>query len=107
MRIIATAILLLAAALAATAETGLSGRISDPQGKLVSGATVRLQNEAKALSVETKSDAEGLYIFRPVPAGAYRLTAKTPGLASIHNDITISSGRIVTLDLTFSEVESQ
>ena len=47
----------------------ISGRISDPSGRFVSGATVKLMNASGAVVGTTTSDGRGIYAFRVPSAG--------------------------------------
>ena len=54
-------ILLLGLALRAAADTGVSGQVTDPQGKAVPSASVRLQDQNGSVSRETKADGQGQF----------------------------------------------
>ncbi len=87
------------------AENPVSGRISDPQGKAVAGAALKLSTLNKAVIGETRSDADGQYSFRSVAVGDYLITASSPGFAQAARAFsTPESGPI---DIQFRDLESQ
>lgn len=53
----------------ALAQTVISGRVTDPEGKSVAGATVKLIGPSGAVVAETRSDEAGGYTFSKAPAG--------------------------------------
>jgi hypothetical protein len=79
--------LLLAACLPAPARAqqpgaALSGRVTDPQGAGVSGATVTLHERARTRGrVSTATDASGAYRFERLAPGEYILEAEAEGFA--------------------------
>src|SRR5689334_18160386 len=90
-----------AACVALAAE--VSGRIADPQGQPIPGATVQLRGPDGA--VETKTDAAGRYEIHAVAEGNYELSASSPGLAPVRREVAISS--IATFDLQFTDVTAK
>jgi hypothetical protein len=64
----------------------LKGKITDPQGIAVSGATVRLQSSGKLLA-KTASDAEGKYAFIGISVGNYSVSAEATGFVRITRDL--------------------
>ena len=90
----------------AAAATSLSGNITDPDGSVVVGATVRLLRQADSLRRETQTDSQGQFFFSRVDAGEYRLTAEYPGFAPIMRTIALSDGNL-TENIQFSHIASQ
>jgi hypothetical protein len=102
----ASALLAIIAGLA-PAQTVVSGRVTDPQGKAVAGATVKLIGPADAVVAETRSDGAGGYTFNNAPAGDYRLTASAHGFAPISKSVSPVLGQPTGADLRFEKIESQ
>src|SRR5215471_3421680 len=90
----------------AAIATTLSGNITDPQGSVVAGATVRLLRQADSSRRETQTDSQGQFFFSSVDAGEYRLTAEYPGFAAIMRTIALSDGNL-TENIQFSDIASQ
>ncbi|MGA9668596.1 MAG: carboxypeptidase regulatory-like domain-containing protein, partial [Terracidiphilus sp.] len=77
----------------------ISGQITDPQGKAVSGASVEVDNQEGSLKRETKTDASGKYSVSDLPGGVYLIVIDAAGfnpLTSAPQTITASE------ELTFS-----
>ena len=74
--------------------TELSGALSDPQGQVVPGATVRLLRRADASVRETRTDASGRFTFPDLNGGEYRITAESPDETDfrIFESETVSNG---------------
>jgi hypothetical protein len=101
LRALAAAVLLLASAAAAT----VSGRLSDPQGKAVAHAAVRLRPPAAAPQ-ETRTDDEGQFSFANMAPGSYTLEAQHAGFADLRQTVRLQDG--LQLELRFElAVQSQ
>lgn len=83
----------------------LAGRVTDPQGRAVPGAAVRLRGTQSELGL-AKSDADGRFLFNGLPAGMYRLSAEAAGFVAVARALTFpaveSSG-----DLQFQTISAQ
>ena len=61
-------------------ETGaIVGVVTDQQGALVANADVSAKNSSTLELFETKTDDEGHYLLRNLPAGSYEVIAETVG----------------------------
>lgn len=85
----------------------ISGRITDPQDRAVSAATVRLTPSGTAASSETKTDDQGRYEFDRVVPGEYELTVRAPGFMAMRRQLSVTPGQVAGLDLKFSHLEAQ
>jgi len=66
-------------ALAQSSTSSVRGTVADPQGKVVSGATVTLTNtETNTARNQTTSDS-GIFVFEQVPPGPYRVDVEASG----------------------------
>ena len=75
-------VLLLAAALTAVGQAGTStvrGVVSDPQGNVVQGASVKLINVGTTSARTTTTNDVGVYSFDFVPPGDYKLEIEATG----------------------------
>ena len=90
----------------ALAASDLSGNVTDPQGSVVAGASVRLQRRADSSSRETQTNSAGQFSFSNMDSGEYRLNADSPGFAPITRTIVLSGG-IRTENVQFSNIASQ
>jgi hypothetical protein len=57
----------------------ISGTAKDPQGKVVSGATVTLTDSARNFTRTQSTNKDGAYVFNSVPPGTYSIEVKAPG----------------------------
>src|SRR5690242_7595983 len=63
--------------------TSISGTVSDPQGKVLGGATVTLTNTATQTKRETKTTDNGVYSFNQVAPGTYKVTVEVKGFKKV------------------------
>jgi len=74
----------------AQSTTSLSGTVTDPQGKILSGAVVTLTNTANGLSREAKTSDDGTYVFNQVPPGPYRIRVEAKGFkVNVQEDVQL------------------
>src|SRR5262245_29736159 len=66
-------------ALAQSGGTTVRGPVKDPQGNLVSGATVTLTDPTKNFTRTQQTNTDGQYVFSAVPPGTYRLEVTAQG----------------------------
>lgn len=87
----------------------VQGRVMDPSGAVVPGASVSLQALPRGRSETTKTDGEGRYRIGGLAPGQYKMTSKAPGFQARVNEVAITgSGRTETLDVYLAiETQSQ
>ena len=91
---------------AAVAASNLSGNLTDPQGSVVIGGTVRLSRWTGSSCRETQTDSQGRFFFTNLVGGDYRLTAEYPGFAAVTRNIALSDGNWKE-DIRFSGLAPQ
>lgn len=96
---------LLLAVLSALAESRVAGRVVDPQGRPVPGATIRLESAA-GYQFSATANSEGCYQAGPIADGVYQLMADAPGLAGTSRKLTLT-GQTVEQDITLSQFATQ
>ena len=96
--------LLLTLSLAFTSLAGaqsagsLRGQVLDPSGAVVPGASVILTQGAAMLSVQSGND--GVYLFKAVPPGSYKMTVQVSGFATFTKDgIVLAPGQARQLNV--------
>src|SRR6516225_8620922 len=92
---------LIGASTSARAETGISGALTDPQGKAVPSATIRLFHGSGALVTETNTDDTGRFALANIAPGNYRINAAAPGFTTISKDLVLIADQHVTAELQF------
>ena len=91
------AVILLLSALvfpaSATAQTAvLHGQVQDPSGAVIPGAAISLAKDGE--TQQTKSGADGRYIFRGLAPGSYTITANAKGFAPLTvPNVALTSGQ--------------
>ncbi|HEV2864359.1 MAG TPA: TonB-dependent receptor [Pyrinomonadaceae bacterium] len=108
-RIVLALVVIFTTASHAPAQGGgasLSGRVTDPQGAAVPGASVRLYaRERREVRVSTTTDQSGAYRFERLAPGAYLLEAEAAGFArGAAREVTVGRGAAPSADITL-EVE--
>ncbi len=83
------------------ADTGaIRGKVQQPSGAVVAGATVTLTSENNSLPVRTVSSAaDGSYSFEAVREGTYSLSAESSGFQKVtRNRIELKAGEQTVVD---------
>src|SRR5258708_20817635 len=75
----------------------IAGKVVEPSGAVIVGATVTLT--AGGLRLETTSDGRGLYYFDQVPPGSYTILAFRDGFSPRTQDVVVTASQPVALDL--------
>ncbi len=83
--------------------TSLSGVITDPNGAVVSGATVTLTNQTGNLVFNYTTADDGVYKFSLLEAGVYNVSVEAPSFGKTETaGLSLSSDTDKTLDLAVS-----
>ncbi|HEX3153852.1 MAG TPA: carboxypeptidase regulatory-like domain-containing protein [Candidatus Angelobacter sp.] len=102
------ALLCAAPLLAQVVKGSISGTVTDPQGAVVSGATVKAINAATAATLATTSDNSGTFHFNLIPVGTYKVEVTATGFkTTVQNNIVVAAGRdsgLGAIPLTVGEV---
>ncbi len=76
----------------------ITGTVRDPQGAVVSGAKVNLQNTFTGLDRSVDSNENGEFNFSQLALGTYQITVSKPGFQTVvFTDITTSLSQVNTL----------
>jgi hypothetical protein len=99
------ALLLLPGISPARAAAGsVTGKLTDPQGKSVAGAKLRLASGGASNPAETVSDGAGQYVFSSLPEGTYRLRATAEEFTAVTAEFHLDAGEALTVNLQFSRL---
>jgi len=106
-------LLFLSTARAQTVTGSITGRISDPSGAVIAGASVTAENTATSVKTVAQSNAAGVYSIRFLPIGSYTLTIEASGFslqkistfsleidqtAQVNASLTIGASSTVTVE---------
>jgi hypothetical protein len=80
----------------------LNGRITDPQDRVVPGATVTIKSVATGVERTVTTDDQGTYVFPALQRGLYDVTVKSGSFAENTQRVEVSVGGKSTLDFTLS-----
>ena len=101
-RFLSAAIVLLLSCASAFAQqtTGnITGRVTDPQGAAIPGATITAKHPSTGFTRTEVSDAEGLFRIPAVPVGIYEVSAELQGFQTIvKKDVEVNVAQTVTAD---------
>jgi hypothetical protein len=98
---------LCAGALGQSGTSSVHGTVLDPQGQVITGATVSLTNSERSFLRTQKSNASGGYLFTAVPPGVYRVQAEAPGFKKLSIEevrALVDTPSIVDLQLEIGEI---
>jgi hypothetical protein len=93
---------LTAMALAQTSTTGaLKGAVSDPSGRVVSTATVRVTNQGTHEERTVKAGGDGAYVAPLLPPGSYQVEIEASGFArTTMSDVVITVTETTVLNVS-------
>jgi len=92
-------LVLAAEALAQSNAGAIRGKVADPSGAGVPGATVRLTNSIASYAQSTATDDQGAFQLVDVPFNRYALTVEASGFEPYRREVTVRSNLIQQLDV--------
>jgi hypothetical protein len=90
-------IILAATAGAQTLAGSVTGQVTDPQGNVVPGALISIQNPVSGFDHDIKTDATGNFSLENVPFGSYHVVISATGFASTTTDVNVRTAVPVVL----------
>jgi hypothetical protein len=76
----------------------ISGKVEDPSGAVIPGATVSLTPTGAGERYETTTDTNGIYHFERVPEGSYLAVVFRDGFAPLTRELKVVPEQDATLD---------
>jgi hypothetical protein len=73
-------------------SASVSGRVTDPQGKVVPGAQVKARQIETNITTTTVTDQEGRFRFPYLRIGAYELLIELEGFKPVRRSLTLTVG---------------
>ena len=99
-------VFLAVSSLGMAADGRIAGRVTDPQGKPVAGARVRVTDPREGRSRRRSAAPKGSLNF-PLEAGGYQLEATAPNFGEIRRNFRLEEGEALTVDLPFARVAAR
>lgn len=88
-----------------TINTGsIGGRVTDPQGAVVAGASVTARQIETNVTAETVTDAQGRFRFPYLKVGRYEIKARLQGFSDAVRALTVAIGSAFELPLQLGAV---
>ncbi|WP_239461449.1 TonB-dependent receptor [Occallatibacter savannae] len=82
-------------------EGAITGTVQDSSGAVVPNADVTLLNTDQGITLQTKSNASGIYTFSPVRAGHYAVTVTAQGFAkTTQKNLTLSVAQTLQVNIS-------
>ena len=79
----------------------ISGTVSAPDGSVIAGAQIRVQNTDTQMMRQTSTDSQGFYVFTDLPIGIYRVDVSQSGFSrSTHDGLSLVADGRLTADFT-------
>src|SRR5215813_5787517 len=78
----------------------IEGKVTDPKGAAIPGATVKVTNQTTKQEFSAVTDAQGRYKIEGLPAGAYDLSVSAKGFQNApQTDIQVEDDSVKQTDL--------
>src|SRR5215471_5481388 len=88
-------------------EGPLHGQVTDPSGAAIAGASV-IMTPATGSPIVVKSNGQGMYEFKSLPADQYTLTASASGFSLYESDNVVIGDLSLRLNVSMTiKVETQ
>jgi hypothetical protein len=91
---------------AQAATAVLSGTVTDPAGKAVSGSQISAKNTATGQTTETATDSAGRYEGLSLAPGDYEVSVAAPGFSTTITKLTITASGRQTVNLNLRALVS-
>lgn len=80
---------------------GIAGKVVDPNGAVVAGATVKAKRITTNQEFKTETNGDGEYVFRNLPVGIYEVRFESPGFAlTVVSQVLVKRNAITSLNVT-------
>ena len=94
-------LLALPLAIAHSAGGRIEGKVTDPKGAIIVGATVIVTDPETNKSFTAITDQQGHYKIEGLPAQTYSLVVSAPGFSETHrHSVKVEDGAVATVDLS-------
>ena len=84
---------------AQTTTSTIEGTVTDANGAVIAGATVKVSGTALAIERSVTTDADGFYRLTALPAGTYTVTVSQTGFSTNTLNIELLLNRVARFDI--------
>jgi outer membrane cobalamin receptor len=102
-----TLLVLFPAALAAQSTATLTGRVLDPTGAAIPGATVTVRNEVTRFARAVETEPDGSYVMTNIPYHSYQVVAVAPGFDQSSQTVSLRTNIPFALEIRLSVAGAQ
>src|SRR5687767_2706482 len=81
-------------------DTALAGVVHDPTDAAIPRATIAVRHERSGLEQLTEGAADGSFLIRRLPAGAFVVTVSAPGFAPASQRVEVPGAAPLTITLS-------
>jgi hypothetical protein len=100
-------LLLTALASAQSFRGAIRGKVTDPSGSIIAGASVSAKNTGTGLTRGATTGDDGGYVLAELPAGVYTVTAQAAGLSPAAQNVQVNVGLDTTANFDLTKVEKR
>ena len=88
-------------------NASLSGRVTDPEGRVVQNATVTTTQLATDITRNAVTDSEGRFRFPYLAVGSYQITVDQPGFSPVTRNVALTVGADFHLPLSLAVASTE
>lgn len=81
---------------------GLSGKVTDSSGAVISNAAVKVRNLVTGEEITTQTDNDGVFRIKTLPKGKYRIIVESNGFSSGISEVTAEENAGITKDFVLA-----
>lgn len=85
----------------------IRGKVTDPSGSIIAGASVSAMNTGTGLTRKATTGDDGGYVLAELPAGVYTVTATAAGLSPAAQNVQVNVGVDTTANFDLTKVEKR
>jgi hypothetical protein len=83
-------------------SAGITGRVSDPSGSAIVGATITAKDTDRGTEWPTTTNEDGIYAFPRIPIGNYLLKVEAKGFKTVQSTVTLEVNQRARMDFSMT-----
>ncbi len=81
-------------------SAGITGRVTDPSGAIIAGATVTIKDVSRGTTWSNPTNAEGIYAFPRIPPGTFEIKVEMQGFkTAIRDSVVLEMNQRARIDI--------